>query len=51
MKRSAAAFAVVILLFAANTAHPAQVARASKKSPPASAIPSHVAAPRAACEA
>jgi D-alanyl-D-alanine carboxypeptidase (penicillin-binding protein 5/6) len=51
MKRSAVALAVLVLLVAAGTAQPAQVARATKKSVPAPTITSHVAAPRPVCEA
>jgi D-alanyl-D-alanine carboxypeptidase (penicillin-binding protein 5/6) len=51
MKRSAVVLVVMSLVFAAQSAYPAQVARATKKSAPAPEISSHVAAPRPVCEA
>lgn len=51
MKRSAVVLVVMSCVFAAQSAYPAQVARAAKKSAPAPEISSHVAAPRPVCEA
>jgi D-alanyl-D-alanine carboxypeptidase (penicillin-binding protein 5/6) len=51
MMRSAVVLVVMSFVFAAQSASPAQVARATKKPAPAPAIGSHVAAPRPVCEA